>query len=47
MEFFLKIDDEKMEEIRYLFSGCRYPSACGALVAFYAEGRSAKEAMFI
>ena len=47
MEFYLNIAGDKVREVRFHSGGCGYTSACGAVAAFYADGRPLAEAMFV
>lgn len=47
MEFYLNITDNKITGVRFHADGCGYTSACGAVAAFYADGRPLEEAMFV
>lgn len=47
MEFYLNIADDTVKEVRFHADGCGYTSACGAITAFYADGRRLGEAMFV
>jgi len=47
MEFYLNISDNRVSGIRFHADGCGYTSACGAVAAFYADGRRLEEAMFV
>ncbi|OGR52622.1 MAG: hypothetical protein A2049_05655 [Elusimicrobia bacterium GWA2_62_23] len=47
MEFYLNISDNKIGEVRFHADGCDFTRACGAVAAFYADGRALEEAMFV
>lgn len=47
MEFYLKIGEDKITEIKYRTTGCGWTKACGATVCFYADKRKIEEALFI
>lgn len=47
MEFYLNFDGERIKEVRFHADGCDVTSACGAIVAFHADGRTLDEAFFI
>lgn len=47
MEFYLNFDGERIKEVRFHADGCDVTSACGAIVAFHADGRELDEAFFI
>jgi NifU-like protein involved in Fe-S cluster formation len=48
MEFYLDIDPGgRIREVRFHADGCRMTEACGAVVAFHADGRALGEALFI
>lgn len=39
MEFYLNLSGDTVKEVRSHADGCGYTSACGAIAAFYADGR--------
>ena len=47
MEFYLCVDDSKVSEVRFHAEGCGVTTACGAIAAFYVDGRRLEEAMFV
>ena len=47
MEFYLNISDNKVREVRFHADGCGYTTACGAVAAFYADGRVLEEALYV
>ncbi|HBE88532.1 MAG TPA: iron-sulfur cluster assembly scaffold protein [Elusimicrobia bacterium] len=47
MEFYLNFDGDRIKEVRFHAEGCDVTSACGAIVAFHADGRTLDEAFFI
>ncbi len=47
IEFYINIADGKIKEIRYHADGCEVTHACGAIAAFYADGRPLSEAFFV
>ncbi len=47
MEFYLNIADGRVSGVRFHAAGCGFTSACGAVAAFYADGRPLEEAMFV
>jgi nitrogen fixation NifU-like protein len=47
MEFYLVIDDDVIETVRYHTDGCRYTHLCGTAVAVMAEGALIKDALAI
>lgn len=47
MEFYLNFDGDRIKEVRFHADGCEVTSACGAIVAFHADGRTIEEAFFI
>ncbi len=47
MEFYLSFKEGKVEDVRYYSDGCEVTKACGAVAAFYADGRTLEEAMFV
>ena len=47
MEFYLNIKDNRVSEVFFHADGCGYTSACGAVAAFFADGRVLEEAMFV
>ena len=47
MEFYLNISDNKISEVRFYTDGCEVTRACGAVAAFYADGRALEEAMYV
>jgi len=47
MEFYLNIGDNTVKEVKFHADGCGYTSACGAVAAFYADGRVLEEALYV
>jgi nitrogen fixation NifU-like protein len=47
MEFYIKIVDARISEIRYHAEGCGVTQACGAIVCFYADQRPLPEALYV
>ena len=47
MEFYLRIKDGRIEEVRYCTNGCAHTRLCGSAVARRASGRSLMEALGI
>lgn len=47
MEFYLVIDEDVIEQVKYHTDGCEYTRLCGAAVARLVKGRSLREAMAI
>lgn len=47
MEFYLAIKDNKVNTVRFHADGCGFTTACGAIAAFYADGRTIEDAMFV
>lgn len=47
MEFYLNFDGDRIKEVRFHAEGCDVTNACGAIVAFHADGRTLDEAFFI
>lgn len=47
MEFYLNIVEDRISEVRFHADGCGYTSACGAIAAFFADGRPLEQALFV
>jgi NifU-like protein involved in Fe-S cluster formation len=47
LEFDISFKAGKVEDIRFRAAGCMFTSACAAIAAFYAHGRTPQEALFI
>jgi nitrogen fixation NifU-like protein len=47
MEFYLNMGGDKISEVLFYADGCGYTAACGAVAAFYADGRALEEALFV
>jgi nitrogen fixation protein NifU and related proteins len=47
MEFYLVIEKGNITEIKYYTDGCHATRACGAMVAYLAEGKTIQEALEI
>jgi nitrogen fixation NifU-like protein len=47
MEFYLVIDDDVIELVKYYTDGCEYTRLCGTAVARRVKGRSLREAIAI
>ncbi len=45
MEFYLVIQDERIELVRFFTDGCDHTRICGETAALLAEGRSLEEAL--
>lgn len=47
MEFYLVIDEDVIEQVKYHTDGCEYTRLCGTAVARLVKGRSLREAIAI
>lgn len=47
MEFYLKIEEDRIVDVRFFSDGCRASKACGSVTAELARGRSIDEAILI
>ena len=47
IEFYLCVSDGTVSSVKFSADGCGFTTACGAVAAFYADGRRLEEAMFV
>ncbi|MEF3280412.1 MAG: iron-sulfur cluster assembly scaffold protein [Elusimicrobiota bacterium] len=47
MEFYIRVEDGKISAVKYEADGCAVTHACGAVVAFYVDGKPIKDAFYI
>jgi len=47
MEFYLVINDHKLEEVKYYTEGCEHTKACAAMTAQTAQGKTINQALGI